>query len=292
MSTDVTLTAPSTIFQQRRARLAQALERPLVIFAGHAPSRTYPANTFPFRPASTYTYFGGPPIEHAVIVIEPGSDGAAGVQLLRPPADPDDVLWTGPTPGDDTFAAAAGLTVDAMDDLDKLEMLVAGHEVPAIVPLRAHTQAVARELDLIEPTANEVRAIVNLRLHKDEHELAAMRRAAAISVEAHQAAMSAARPGLREADAAAAYTAVLVKHGADHAFNPIITVRGEVLHGHGHGNELQAGQLLLIDAGAEESGGYACDITRTLPVSGEWTPVQRHLYAHSVEGATGGDRGV
>jgi Xaa-Pro aminopeptidase len=55
-------------------------------------------------------------------------------------------------------------------------------------------------------------------------------------------------------------------------------VHGEILHGHGYSNRLESGRLLLVDAGAEEPGGYACDITRTFPVNGKWTAVQRHLY--------------
>jgi Xaa-Pro aminopeptidase len=51
-----------------------------------------------------------------------------------------------------------------------------------------------------------------------------------------------------------------------------------VLHAIAYRNELQTSALLLIDAGAEEPGGYACDITRTVPVGGQWTPMQRQLY--------------
>ena len=62
------------------------------------------------------------------------------------------------------------------------------------------------------------------------------------------------------------------------SFSPIITVRGEVLHACGHHNVIREGQLLLCDAGAEEPGGYASDITRTWPVGGRWSQMQLDLY--------------
>jgi Xaa-Pro aminopeptidase len=90
--------------------------------------------------------------------------------------------------------------------------------------------------------------------------------------------MAATATGKREADVAAEYTAVVTANGCSIPFAPIITVRGEVLHGRGHSNWLEDGGLMLVDAGAEESGGYSSDITRTYPVNGTWTGIQRTLY--------------
>jgi Xaa-Pro aminopeptidase len=72
--------------------------------------------------------------------------------------------------------------------------------------------------------------------------------------------------------------AVLVANDCQPSFTPIITVRGEVLHSQAYVNPLKSGALLLIDAGAEEPGGYASDITRTVPVGGKWSRIQRPLY--------------
>lgn len=276
--TAIPMTAPPEVYRQRRARLAAALTRPLVIFSGHAPARNYPANPHRFRAGSSYLYFGGPPLENAALLIEPGSDGAAGCTLVRPPAGPDDALWIGVPPADEDLAQAAGLRRDRLAAPDQLGKLLNGRAAAAVVPPAPDTLAQQRELGLPAAGPDELLAIVNLRLVKDEHELAAMRRAAAVCVQAHRAALAATRPGRREADVAAAFLAVLAAHEHDVAFTPIITVRGEVLHGHGHPHVLADGALLLIDAGAEEPGGYASDITRTAPVSGRWTPVQRQLY--------------
>ncbi|MBU0638488.1 MAG: aminopeptidase P N-terminal domain-containing protein [Planctomycetes bacterium] len=272
------MTAPADVYRRRRAALAASLGRPLVIFAGHAPARNYATNPYPFRANSSYLYFGGPPLEHAAWLIEPRSNGADGCTLLRPPTGPDDALWFGELPGDADVAAAAGVPEDRLAYTDKIEQLLAGRETAAVVPPFPTTIASAARLGLHAPTPDELLAIINQRLLKDEHELAALRYAADVGMEAHRAALAAVRPGGREAEVAAAFIQVLHQLQCRPSFSPIITVRGEILHNEGHPHELTAGQLLLIDAGAEEPGGYASDITRTVPVSGKWTEIQRHLY--------------
>ncbi len=281
----ITMTAPPEVYRQRRAKLAAALERPVVIFAGHAPARNYPANTHHFRAGSSYRYFGGPPLENAALLIEPGSDGDAGCTLLRRPPGADDALWFGEVPTDNDIAAAAGLRREGLADTDKLEALLAGRAAATVAPPFPDTLAWIAKLGLPPANDDELRAIINLRLTKDEHELAAMRRSSGICIEAHRAAMAATKPGKREADVAAAFMAVLHRHECQVAFNPIITVHGEVLHGQGHPNIMPDGALLLCDAGVEEPGGYACDFTRTFPVSGKWTPIQRHLYEITLRAA-------
>lgn len=271
-------TAPAEVYRERRARLATSITRPLVVFAGHAPARNYPSNPHVFRAGSSYLYFGGPPLENAALLIEPGSDGDSGCTLLRTPAGPDDALWIGEIPGDEVLSAAAGLRRDGLADPDELAARLAGREVAAVVPPFADTLAWVARLGLQPANTEELLAIINMRMIKDEHELAAMRRAAKIAIEAHRAAMAVTKPGRREAEVAAAFMAVLAVNEWQPSFTPIITIRGEVLHGHGYSNVMPAGAMLLVDAGAEEPGGYASDITRTLPVGGKWTPIQQHLY--------------
>ncbi len=273
-----TMSAPGEVYRRRRARLAAGLERPLVIFAGHAPARNYSTNPYPFRAASSYLYFGGPLVENAAWLIEPESDGDEGCTLLRPVPGPDDGLWIGEVPDDEDLADAAGLRREAVVDLDQMDKLARGREAAAIAPPQVDTLAAVAKLGLPRANDEELRAIINLRLRKDEHELAAMRRAAEVAMDAHRAAMTAIQPGRREADAAAAFHAVLAANECRPSFTPIVTVRCEVLHGQGHGNVMLDGAMLLIDAGAEEPGGYASDITRTVPVSAAWSPTQRQLY--------------
>ncbi len=272
------MTAPRDVYRHRRATLAAGLARPMVICAGLARARGYATNTHPFRAGSSYLYFGGPPIEGGAWVIQPSSDGDEGCTLLRPVAGPDDALWTGSGPSDDALASAAGLRSANVCDPDRLETVLAGRVACVIAPPCPTTQTWASAAGLEPPQPDELMGVIRQRLVKDRHELAAMRRAAAVTVEAHRAAMASTAPGRQEAEVAAAFRSVLVAHQCQPSFTPIVTIRGEVLHSQGYGNPIESGSLVLVDAGAEEPGGYACDVTRTYPANGHWTPIQRHLY--------------
>jgi len=272
------LSAPPHVLQSRRQRLAAVLDQPLVVFAGHAPARNYASNEHRFRAASNYLYLGGFPLQNAALVIHPGSDGSAGCALFRPPPGADDPLWLGEQPSDDDIAQAMGISDDDIRNLDALEAAVAGADSEAIVPPFPNTIDHARRLGCRRPDDRILSALIDMRLIKDEYEIAALRDAARVGADAHRAAMGACRVGANERDVQAALVAALEASGCTPSFTPIVTVRGEVLHGACAGRQLTDGALMLVDAGAQLESGYASDITRTFPVSGSWTTVQRSLY--------------
>jgi Xaa-Pro aminopeptidase len=124
------------------------------------------------------------------------------------------------------------------------------------------------------------RILDDMRLLKDSHELAVMRAAGAISSEAHRRAMRATRPGRHEYEIEAELLHEFVRNGARSPAYPSIVASGPnacVLHYVENTRRMMNGDLLLIDAGCELDG-YASDITRTFPVSGRFSPVQRDLY--------------
>jgi Xaa-Pro aminopeptidase len=124
------------------------------------------------------------------------------------------------------------------------------------------------------------RLLDEMRLIKDEHELATMRRAAAISASAHRRAMRFARPGLHEYEIEAELMHEFVRHGAQApAYSPIVASGPNacVLHYVSNRARLESDHLLLIDAGCELDG-YAADITRTFPVSGRFEGPRKALY--------------
>jgi Xaa-Pro aminopeptidase len=81
-----------------------------------------------------------------------------------------------------------------------------------------------------------------------------------------------------EAAVRAAMESVIMAQGMTTAYNSIVTVHGEVLHNEHYHHRLQAGDLLLADVGAEAPSGWASDITRTWPVTGQFSATQRDLY--------------
>ena len=121
-------------------------------------------------------------------------------------------------------------------------------------------------------------AIAELRNHRLPEEVQEMRRAAAVTRDAHKAAMAHTRPGVREQELVGHVEGTFVKHGCVPAYGTILSVRGEVLHNHDHSNTVKSGDLVLLDAGAELPSGYCGDVTRTWPANGRFSPAQRDIY--------------
>ncbi|MCS6809181.1 MAG: aminopeptidase P N-terminal domain-containing protein [Bacteroidota bacterium] len=124
------------------------------------------------------------------------------------------------------------------------------------------------------------RLIAELRQIKDADELRVIRKAVAITVEGHRAAIEAVRPNVYEYELEAIMEATFKQHGAEDVGYPSIIGSGAnacILHYTANRRQAKAGELILMDCGAEFLG-YTADITRTVPVSGEFTPEQRAVY--------------
>ncbi len=127
---------------------------------------------------------------------------------------------------------------------------------------------------------NVYKLIDEMRLIKDSHELAIMRRSSEIAANAHNRAMRLARPGQYEYEVEAELTHEFLKSGArTPAYNHIVASGPNacVLHYNESSRKMLDGDLLLIDSGCEYLG-YASDITRTFPVNGKFTSVQKDVY--------------
>ncbi|MET0342063.1 MAG: aminopeptidase P family protein [Polyangiales bacterium] len=269
----------NTCCAARRARLSGLIGAiPALIPAGSARPRNYLANTFPFRASSHFLYLVGLPLEGAGLWLDAGR----AVLLLRPD-DPDDALWHGARPSSAEVGAQLGLEVARWDDLP---MLRGGRDVATLPPFdwnERHTLAgvVARDAASLGEAAHDAPlrdALIALRLVQDAGALGELRRAAAVTVDAHRAGMRATRAGVREHVVCAAMEQVVGGAGCTTAYPSIVSVHGEVLHNHHHGNLLEEGQLMLADVGAESALGYASDVTRTWPVSGTFSGSQRAIY--------------
>ncbi len=119
----------------------------------------------------------------------------------------------------------------------------------------------------------------DMRLYKSRGEITLMRQAAKAAIAGHKRAMQTCKPGMFEYEVEAELLYEFRKSGCVPAY-PSIVGGGEngcILHYIENNQELQDGDLLLIDAGAEYQG-YASDITRTFPVNGRFSKVQREVY--------------
>ncbi|HZL16887.1 MAG TPA: aminopeptidase P family protein [Polyangia bacterium] len=265
--------------EARRTRLAALLgKRPALIAAGTARPRNYAANLYPYRASSHFLYLFGLPLRGAVAVYD-----GADFTLYLPEPQPDQALWEGAPATFDEIAAATGCPVRS---LARLAASVRGRAVatlsaPDLETCLEQSRLLGREIrrgviDVLDaPLAD---AMIELRLQHDAAALAELRLAAEATAQAHRAGMAATRSGRTAAAVRAAMESVFVARGMTCAYPSIVTPHGEVLHSGRYDHELHDGDLLLADVGAETTGGWAGDVTRTWPVSGRFSSTQRELY--------------
>lgn len=247
-----------------------------------------------YRQDSDLYYLTGFDEPEAVLILTTVHDEHRSVLFVRP-RDPEREVWDGARAGVDGAMEQCG--VDAAFDIRELGKLLPKYleGAPNLYYELGHSAGLDKR---ILSAINRVRgrgrsrkawpaSIVHpehlwheMRLIKDEHELAAMRVAADITAEAHTKAMAAAKPGVNEYEIEAIFREVFRRRGAERAaYGPIVGSgpNATVLHYRANRREMVDGDLLLIDAGCEYDY-YACDVTRTFPVSGTFTEPQRRLY--------------
>ena len=262
----------------RRQRLAELIDFPAILWSGGSSSRNFPANVFPFRPSSHFLYFGGIPLQNAAIRLESGK-----LQLFIDDPNPSSTLWHGKTPTREEIAANIGA-----DDARPIAELEDDLENAATIPVQDGATSTEQSLLLHRwllpqqpPQGIDLelaKAIVSLRLTHDAAALVELRKAVAVSVEAHKAGMVVTSTAKLEAEVRAAMEAVIIGYNMTTAYASIVTVHGEFLHNNHYYHSLEPGDLLLADVGAETETGWAADITRTWPVSGKFSSTQRDIY--------------
>lgn len=132
---------------------------------------------------------------------------------------------------------------------------------------------VPSEIQALEPLVHEMRLI------KSKYEIGLMKKSAKISVDAHKRIFENCKPGVFEYQIEADIIHEFGKHGAVPAYTSIVASGQNActLHYISNRDKMKSGQLLLTDAGCENEM-YAADITRTIPVSGEYSKEQKEIY--------------
>ena len=282
------------IFAERRRQLLESMG-PGVVLLPAAP--TFIRNNdveHEYRQNSDLYYLTGFEEPESVLVLSNQHPTQRAVMFMRE-RDPDRETWDGPRLGVDRAVAALG--VDAAFPIRELESRLPDYlenhkRVHYRLGLdRAFDERFLRALDVVRVRARRgiecpseiVDPGVNLhemRLRKSAPEIAIMRKASAITRDAHIAAMRVALPGRHEYEVEAELMRVFRAGGSERSAYGSIVGSGPnatILHYRKNDRRLEPGDLLLIDAGAEY-GLYASDVTRTFPVSGTFTPAQREIY--------------
>ncbi len=281
--------------RRRQALLAKMVPGSAALFFA-APEVTRSRDTeYPFRQNSDFWYFTGFNEPQALLLLIKSDEKHNHSVLFNRVRDVTAEIWSGRRLGQD--AAPQKLGVDKAlpwEDLDdQLYQLLNGLDVvyfaqgdddvadskvfAALNKLRQGSRQNLRA----PATLTDWRPLVHeMRLFKDDEEIAILRQTGKISALAHQRAMEVCRPGMYEYQLEGEIHHEFSRHGSRFPSYGTIVGGGEngcILHYTENECELRDGDLVLIDAGCELYG-YAGDITRTFPVNGRFTPAQREIY--------------
>lgn len=272
---------------RRREELREKIGHGICIFLGNGMvGMNYADNEYHFRQDSTFLYYWGLdyPGLAAILDADGGEEIIFGDELTI-----DDIVWTGamPTLKDDAAKVGVSLTRPLTAFKEYVQKAKSqDRSVRYLPPYRGDHQVWLLDLLGVAPSeqhdkADEefIKAVVDMRIYKTPEEIAAIEEAVDISVLMHLTAYKMARPGIHEAEIAAAVLQEASKrHGTGLAFPTIATVKGHVLHNHGYAHTLRDGEIFLLDAGAENSLHYAADLSSSMPVSERFTERQEIIY--------------
>ena len=277
-------------YADRRERLAARLaDGVLLVLGAPEPTQDY----LPFYQTPAMRYLTG--IEEpgaALVMVKRG--GTVRSILFVQPRDPRTETWSGIRMGTDGATRTTGLTAQPVTRLTPVldSLLAAGGtlQVAGDFSLRGEPrppvsfeqqyvqQVMARHSGVtVRDLSGQLR---RMRATKSEAELELIRRAVLITVEAHRDAMRLIEPGMNEFEVQALIEYTFRRYGAERpAFASIVGSgpNSTVLHYNSDDRFMRAGEVVVMDIGASY-GGYAADVTRTVPVSGTFSPEQREIY--------------
>ena len=293
---------PAAEYQSRRAALRSRLQGPLVLF-GYT-SKQDPSEVAIFFQEPNFYYLSGHDEADAALMILP--DAPAGQTwngpheiLYLPTRNLQVEKWEGPKLGPDDPGIAAKTGFEAVKNVDKFaaDLQAAAKVWPTIYtilppkdgkgnvdePGYPHFTKANEWIKATVPSAtikDGAPAIYAMRQVKSPGELALLQKAIDLSVDAHIDAMKTMKPGLFEYQIAARMKQIHEWGGcAREAYAPIVGtgLNSTVLHYDVLDAQIQDGDIVVIDVGGEY-GGYAADITRTLPANGKFTARQKEIY--------------
>jgi Xaa-Pro dipeptidase len=284
----------SEVYSKRRTSLHRFMKSGLGLFIGNVEApMNYPENTYHFRQDSDFLYFFGLDLPGfaGLMDFDSGKDWIFGNDV-----DIDDIIWVGPQPSVKDLAAKCGVTNTA--PLSKLEEAIADARskkriIHFLPPYRGETKMTLGRILKENPcqmkssaSASLIKAVVSMRSIKDQVEIDEIEKAVRIAYDMHVTAMKMCKPGVREQDIFGTIEGIALAQGAGTAFPVILSINGQTLHNHCHGNILQKGRMMVNDSGAETNLHYSSDITRTTPVGGKFSQKQKDIYEIVLEANT------
>jgi Xaa-Pro aminopeptidase len=276
----------SEVYTRRREELHKKLKTGLALFIGNGEApMNYPGNTYHFRQDSDFLYFFGLDVPGfcGVMDFDSGKDWIFGNDT-----DMDDIIWMGPQPTVEELAHKCGVNQTAtMASLEEVihSAILKKRKVHFLPPYRGESKMKLGSLLKENPcmmktlaSVGLIKAVISIRSIKEKVEIDEIEKAVAVAYEMHVTAMKMCKPGVREQDIFGTIEGIALAKSGGTSFPIILSINGQTLHNHLHGNILQKGRMMVTDAGAETSMHYASDITRTTPVGGKFSQQQKDIY--------------
>jgi Xaa-Pro aminopeptidase len=279
-------------FARRRRQFMRMVGKEAIAVLPAAPVRHRNGDIeYAYRQDSHFYYLSGFPEPDAVAVLIPGRPQGEYLLFVRE-RDAVRESWDGARAGTEGAVEHYGAD-DAfpIEDIDEILPGLMEQRSQIYYSMGTHVEFDPRLLGWMNALRSQSRqgsvqevlalnhVLDDMRLYKSRPEQVRLRRAAQIAVAAHRRAMRFARPGRMEYEVMAEVLHEFRSHNADISYHPIVGggANACIMHYHKNDQPLCDGDLLLLDAGCEHDY-YASDITRTFPVSGRFTSVQRAVY--------------
>lgn len=270
----------------RRNGLKSLVSQGIILLAGNEESSmNYKDNLYHFRQDSSFLYYTG--IDRPSLFFLIDIDNNKEI-IFGDEATIDDIVWTGATQSIHDQAAQSGLTtVLPIKQLNVLlsQYLAEKRTIHYLPPYRADTAVKISEWLNIpfgelnnKASVTLIKAIVKQRSIKSTEEIVEIEKAINTTVDMQLKAMELSREGIPEYKIAGQIEGIAKSAGGNLSFPIILTTNGQYLHNHAGSNSLKDGQLLLCDCGAELTSRYAGDLTRTSPVGGRFSSLQKQVY--------------
>lgn len=282
------------VFARRRKEFMTQIGNGVAIFRSAPPAVRTHDTEYRYRQDSDFHYLTGFPEPDALCLLIPNHPEHQYVLFVRP-RNPEREVWEGhrygPEAAKEIFRADAAYSIEELQEwmpkylehADLIHYRFGRDEafdrrvfewLKYFRPIRQRTGH--GPYGLLDPAE----ILHEMRLYKSSEELELMRHSAQIASRAHIDAMLACRPGMYEFEIEAVVENRFRREGAAApAYHSIVAsgINATILHYVQNQSQMQDGDLLLVDAGAEYEH-YCSDITRTYPVNGRFTTPQRELY--------------
>jgi Xaa-Pro aminopeptidase len=276
----------SDIYIKRRKELQKKMKSGLALFIGNVEApMNYPANTYHFRQDSDFLYFFGIDLPGlaGLMDFDSGKDRIFGNDF-----DMDDIIWMGPQPTVKELALKCGISnTSPMNKLEETikDALSKRRKIHFLPPYRGETKMILGSLFKENPcqmktlaSVELIKEVVSMRSIKEKVEIDEIEKAINIAYDMHVTAMKMCKQGVREQDIFGAIEGIALSKGGGTSFPIILSINGQTLHNHAHGNILKKDRMMVTDAGAETIMHYSSDITRTTPVGGKFNQLQKDIY--------------